>query len=201
MARRGPLDPLAIRLVLAFVAVAVGALALLSVLVLLAARGDVSHLVGDEQKATVARVADAAAAAYTAPGGWQTADLAPVVTLGEQEGASVVVMDTSARQLAASSSRPQTTSGVSRSKMVLVDGRVVGQVHLRFRQTGLPSPERRLRDALARAVAASAGLAALLALGVAVEVSRRITRPVIALTAAVRTMERGDRAEPVADGS
>jgi hypothetical protein len=201
MARRGPLGSLGVRLVLAFVGAAVGALALLSVLVLLAAQGDVSHLVGDEQKATVAGVAHAAADAYTAAGGWQAADLAPAVILAEQQAASVVVMDTGGRQLAASSTRFQPTSGVVRRGAIVVAGRAVGQVVLRFSQSGLPSPERRLRDALVRTVAASAGLAALLALGVAVEVSRRITRPVMALTAAARAMGRGDRVGPVADGS
>jgi two-component system sensor histidine kinase BaeS len=66
-------------------------------------------------------------------------------------------------------------------------------VVLRFSETSLPGPDLRLRDALVRTVAIAAGLAALLALGVAVVVSRRITRPVVALTDVARTMEAGDR--------
>ncbi|HSS09882.1 MAG TPA: HAMP domain-containing sensor histidine kinase [Acidimicrobiales bacterium] len=199
MARRGSLGPLGARLVLAFVAVAVGALALLSLLVLLAAQGDVSHLVGDQQKATLAGVAQTASAAYTKAGGWSSADLATVVALAEQEGAWAVIADTDGRQLATSPAAARPSSGVTRSQPIVAANEVVGRVSLRFAGSGLPSPERRLRDTLVRTVAAGAGLAALLALGVAVAVSRRITRPVVALTAAARAMEQGESKMSVVD--
>lgn len=64
---------------------------------------------------------------------------------------------------------------------------------VRFIQTGLPAPERQVRDALARSVAAGAGLAVLVAVAVAVIVSRRVTRPVVALTAVARRLGAGER--------
>src|SRR2546430_2324007 len=52
---------------------------------------------------------------------------------------------------------------------------------------------RRLRDALLGTGAVAAGLAGALGVGVAVAMSRRITRPVVELTAVARAMEGGDR--------
>jgi hypothetical protein len=67
MPRRGLLGPLGIRLALACLGVAVGALGMLSGLVLVAAERDVSHLVRQHQDDTVADVAHAARAAHLLP--------------------------------------------------------------------------------------------------------------------------------------
>lgn len=193
--RGGLLGPLGARLALAFLSVAVGALALLSGLVLAAAGRDVSRLVRQEQDITLADVADAAAAAYGEAGGWAGADLDAVVALAGHEDASVEVLDTAGRRVAGS---PRSTGPAhARTREVVVGGRRVGTVRLGFDAPGLPSAERRLRDALVATVAAGAGLAALMALAVSVFVSRRITRPVAALTATVRAMEAGDRSARV----
>jgi two-component system sensor histidine kinase BaeS len=193
MLRRGSLGPLGIRLALAFLVVAMGALVVLSGLVLVAAGRDVSHLVRQHQDNTAAEVARAAARAYAEAGGWASAEFALVVALAEEGGATVVVLDASGRQLAASPGPGRRAgSGVVRSRAIVVGDQRVGLARLHFIQRGLPSPERRLRDALAREVVAGAGLAALLALAVAIAVSRRITGPVMALTSTARAMERGD---------
>ena len=192
MPRGSLLGPLGIRLALAFLAVAVGALAALSGLVLVAAGRDVSHLVREHQEDTLADVAAAAARAYTEVGGWASAELDLVTALAEEGGATVVVLDEDGGQVAASPVPRQPERGVERSRAVIVANKRVGEVRLHFAERGLPSPERRLRDALVREVTAGAGLAALLAFAVAVAVSRRITRPVVALTSAARAMERGE---------
>jgi two-component system, OmpR family, sensor histidine kinase BaeS len=70
---------------------------------------------------------------------------------------------------------------------------------VRFAARGLTSAGRHLRDALVGTVATGAGLAALLALAMAVIVSRRITRPLVALTRTAQAMEGGDRAARVGD--
>jgi two-component system sensor histidine kinase BaeS len=82
---------------------------------------------------------------------------------------------------------------------VAVGGRRVGSVVVAFTTGGLPGADRRLRNTLLETVAAGAGVAALLALGAAVLVSRRITRPVAALTETVRAVEGGDRTARVGD--
>jgi two-component system sensor histidine kinase BaeS len=193
MPRRGLLGPLGVRLALAFLVVAVGALMLLSGLVLVAAERDVSHLVRQDQDDTVADVAHAAARAYAEAGGWASAELALVTALAEDGGATVEVLDASGAPVAArpGPARPA-GSGVVRSRATVVANQRVGLVRLHFAERGLPSPERHLRDALVREVAAASGVAALLALAVAIAVSRRITRPVMALTSAAQAVERGD---------
>jgi two-component system sensor histidine kinase BaeS len=83
--------------------------------------------------------------------------------------------------------------GDPRRVAVEVDDATVGTAVLRFPATGLPAPEREVRDALARTVLAGAGIAALVALAAAVVVSHRVTRPVVALTDTARRLEAGDR--------
>lgn len=191
--RRGPLGSIGIRLALAFLVVAVGAIVVLSGLVLAAARRDVSHLVRQHQDDTLNGVIQAAAVAYIEAGGWASAELNLATALAEDGGATVEVLDATGRLVAATPApAPRTESGAVLSRTVVVADQPVGLARLRFVERGLPSPERRLRDALAREVAAGAGLAALFALAVAVTVSRRISRPVLALTSAVRAVERGD---------
>ena len=189
------LGPLGARLALAFLAVAVGSLALLSGLVLAAAGRDIARLVRQEQEISLADIAAAAGAAYAQAGGWEAADLDAVVALADHDEASVEVLDVAGRRVAGSVG-PDRPADV-RIREILVKGRQVGTVRVGFDSPGLPSAERHLRDALVGTVAAGAGLAALLALAVSVVVSRRITRPVTAVTATVRAREAGDRSARV----
>jgi signal transduction histidine kinase len=76
---------------------------------------------------------------------------------------------------------------------VLVKGRQVGSVRVSLTASGLGAADAILRTALLRAIAGTAGLAALLALAVGLGVSRRITRPVARLIAVTRAMASGDR--------
>jgi two-component system sensor histidine kinase BaeS len=183
--------PLTARLALAFLAVAMGALALLSALMLVAATRDVADLARRQQDQTAGEVASEAAAAYAAARGWSAADLHTPAALARLGGGTVVVLDQSGKPVdgAALPTKPQRL--VRRD--VVVDGRRVGTVLVAFSNAGLPGADRRLRNALVGTVAAGAGLAALLALGAAVVVSRRITRPVVALTETAQAVEAGDR--------
>jgi two-component system sensor histidine kinase BaeS len=183
--------PLTARLALAFLAVAMGALALLSVLVLVAATRDVADLARRQQDQTAGDVASEAAAAYRAAGGWAAADLDTAVALARLGGGTVVVLDESGRPVNGTTLAPASVRLVRRD--VVVEGRRVGTVLVEFSNAGLPGADKHLRDALVGTVAAGAGLAALLALGAAVVVSRRITRPVVALTETAQAVEAGDR--------
>jgi len=191
------LGPLGARLALAFLVVAVGALALLTGLVLVAAERDVTQLARQEQDHTMAAVASAAATAYARAGGWERVDLDPALALAADHQASLVVLDAAGRQVATSSGG--SGRGPLHMKAVEAGGRPVGTVRVRFAAGGLTSAERRLRDALVGTVATGAGLATLLALAMAVVVSRHITRPLVALTRTVQAMEGGDRAARVGD--
>jgi two-component system sensor histidine kinase BaeS len=69
----------------------------------------------------------------------------------------------------------------------------VGSVLVGLTASGLGAADRVLRTDLLRAIAGTAGLAALLALAAGLGVSRRITRPVARLISVTRAMAAGDR--------
>jgi two-component system sensor histidine kinase BaeS len=168
-----------------------GAIALLSVLMLVAATRDVADLARRQQDQAAGEVASEAGAAYVAAGGWSGADLHTPVALARLGGGTVVVLDESGRSVNGASLPTKPQRLVRRD--VVVDGRRVGTVLVAFSNAGLPGADRHLRNALVGTVAAGAGLAALLALGAAVVVSRRITRPVLALTETAQAVEAGNR--------
>jgi two-component system sensor histidine kinase BaeS len=190
--------PLTARLALAFLAVAMGALALLSVLMLVAATRDVADLARRQQDQTAGDVASEAGKAHVMAGGWSGADLDTAVALARLGGGTVVVLDESGQPVNGAGLSPAPQRLVRRD--VVLDGgrgRKVGTVVVGFSNAGLPGADRHLRNALVGTVAAGAGLAALLALGAAVVVSRRITRPVVALTETAQAVEAGDRSARV----
>ncbi|MDQ3679905.1 MAG: ATP-binding protein [Actinomycetota bacterium] len=191
MVRQSPLGPLTARLALGFLLVALSALALMSGLLVVATDRDVTHLARQDQDETAVAVADAAAAAYAAAGGWTGADLDRALALAEEDRGHALILDANGQAVGASPG-PALTARLH-TLAVVVDGERVGTTRVGFATGGLPSAERHLRDILIATVAAGAGLAALLALGAAIVVSRRITRPIVALTAAARAMESGDR--------
>lgn len=186
------LGPLGLRLGLAFLAVTVGALALLSGLVLRAASEDVSRLIRQEQDTTLVDVVAAAAAAYAEAGGWGGANLDAPLAIASHEKASVEVLDADGRRMGGARGRDPQVAAQLRTRDVMVAGQRVGTVRLGFAPLQA-SAERQLRDALFATVATGAAVSAILALAVAVLVSRRITRPVAALTATIRAMDSGDR--------
>jgi two-component system sensor histidine kinase BaeS len=184
-------------LALAFVAVAIGAILLLSLLVLFAAGRDVTQLSRQQQDNAVTDVARAAAAAYSQAGAWANANLGTAITVGADAGGRVAVVDQMGRPVT-----PPLTPGSSErllTRDVIVNGERVGTVQVVFPKSQLTSPVRHLRDALTATVAAGAGLSAVLALAVGVAVSRRITEPLVRLTAAARAVGRGDRTARVGD--
>jgi two-component system sensor histidine kinase BaeS len=78
------------------------------------------------------------------------------------------------------------------SAAVEVDGAEVGTVVLRFPGSGLTQAESETRSALYTAILVGAVLSVLLAIGAAIVLSRRITRPVADLRSAVGRFERGE---------
>ncbi len=197
---------LAVRLAVAFVSVAVAAVAVLAVLTLASARRGVSTLVADVHAQDAAAAASAASSAYEKADGWEGADLTSAAAIAARGQASLTLRDITGRVLAAPADEAAEMMAsmhgveildVDRdapvTATVLVDGRTVGSVELRFPSSHLPTPERQIRDALTRNALLGTGLAIVSAVGVAVFVARRVSRPIAALTTAAAQLEAGNR--------
>ncbi|HET9082502.1 MAG TPA: ATP-binding protein [Trebonia sp.] len=180
------------RLALAFLGVALAAVALLAVLAAVFAAVDVSALAARQRTELAAAFAEAAAGAREQHGSLATADLAPVLGLATNTGVPLQVRDASGRAVAATvgfASAP----GPTASAPVVVQGQQVGTVVAKPTSSGIGSEHPVLQASLLRAIAGAAGLAALLALVAGLGVARRITRPVARLVSVTRAMASGDR--------
>jgi two-component system sensor histidine kinase BaeS len=199
--RRGSLGPIGTRVALATLVVAVGALGVLATLTLVSALGDVSKFARQQQDEASATLAAAVSDAYEAGGSWDGADLHVAAALAADSDAVLSVLDTAGRPVRVpvdpEAAVPAVLEGPIRSSPILYDRARVGTVVVHFYRAALPTATTHLRDALVRTVVISAGLAALLAFGVAVVLSRWITGPIVALTDTIRSAEAGDRSARV----
>ncbi|HEY2553298.1 MAG TPA: HAMP domain-containing sensor histidine kinase [Streptosporangiaceae bacterium] len=193
LARQGGAGPAGLRLALAFVSVALAAVALLAGLTAYYDSADVSHLATRQQTQLTQAVSLAAAAAWDQTDSWSGADLSPVLQLADQIGADVQVRNTAGRPVASSLGFAAQSAQSEMTSPVSIRGAQVGDVTLRFKDSGVAGTHTRLRGHLLRAIIGAAGAAALLALLVGLVVSRRISSPVTRLIDVVRAMGRGDR--------
>ena len=204
--RRRLLSPLGVRLAAAFVTVAVAAVAVLGILSIVAARDEVSDLVTDVHADDARSAAAAAASAYEDAEGWDGADLSSAVAVAARGQATLALADAGGALIAAPADEAaemlermhgvdiiDVPRGDPVTEPVVVDGRHVGTVALRFPSSHLPTPERQARDALARTIVAGGLLAIGVAIIVAVFVARRVAAPITALTTAVTAVESGRR--------
>ncbi len=183
-----------LRLTLAFVAVALAAVALLAGLTAALAAADVSHLASQQRVQVASALAAASGTAWDRTGSWASADLGPTVDMAARLGADVEVRDLTGRTLAASPGfSPPVGIADPVSAPVLARGHRVGLTVVSFTAAGLGGADHAMQTALLRAIAGAAGLAALLALLTGLAIARRITRPVGSLIAVTRAMGRGDR--------
>lgn len=206
MTRDRLLSPLAVRFTAAFVVVAVAAVAVFAGLTLAVGRDEVSDLVADVHRADAVAAASAARRAWVAAAGWDDADLSGVaavaaqgqaeVTIRNVEGLPVALPAHEAAELLAEMHGVEILEqprGEPVIEPVVVDGRTVGAVELRFPASHLPAPQRQLRDALARTALLGAAVAVMAATTTAVIVARRVTRPVSDLTTAAEQLTAGRR--------
>jgi two-component system sensor histidine kinase BaeS len=185
-----------LRLALAFLAVALMAIVLLAGLTAVFSAADVSALAGRQRAQLASAVAVAAGAAWDRENSWAAADLGPVLDLAAQTGADAQIRDAAGRPVTSSAGFAG-HPGAQLSAPVVVRGQRAGTAVVRFSGSGLGGAERNLRSALLRAIAGTAGLAALLALVMGLAVARRITRPVERIITVTRAMAGGDRAARV----
>ena len=185
--------PVALRLALAFIAVAVLAVALVAVLAIVFTNRDIATLVQQRRDdLTRALQADAISTYNSGSPGWHDTDLSPVLDLATSDGAQAAVLDTSGRVVASTLTGHSTAGAVIRP-LERRDGQRIGTLLVRFTGQGLAASANNVRTSLVSAVLGAAGLAAVLALLAAVLASRRITRPVLRLIDAARAMGGGDR--------
>jgi two-component system sensor histidine kinase BaeS len=190
-------DALGLRLALAFLGVALAAVALLAGLAAAFAAADVASLATRQRSDLTSAIAVAAGAAWNRTDSWAGADLAPLLDLAARTGTDVEITAQAGRVVAVSRAFRRHVANPQVSRPVVVRGRRVGQAVARFPDSGLGAADEALRAALWRAIVGAAGLAALLALLTGLIVARRITRPVERLIAVTRAMGRGDRAARV----
>jgi len=191
-------DTLGLRLALAFLCVALAAVALLAGLAAIFASADVSSLAGQQRTELASSISVAAGAAWDRNNSWASADLTPILDLAQRTGVDIQITDASGHTVESSPGFAGAT-GPEVSAPVSARGQHVGAVRLRFTGAGLGGADSTLRTALLRAIAGAAGLAALLALLTGLGVARRITRPIARLIAVTRSMAGGDRASRAGD--
>jgi two-component system, OmpR family, sensor histidine kinase BaeS len=196
LAARG--GTLGLRLALAFLTVALAAVALLAGLTAAFAAADVSNLANQQRSELASAITVAAGAVWDQKRTWSSADLSPVVDLATHTGEAVQIRD-QAGSVVASSDGFAAATGPQLSPAIVVRGQRVGTAVIRSTGSGLNAADDVLKTALLRAIAGAAGLAALLALLTGLAVARRITRPVTRLIAATRAMAAGDRAARVGE--
>jgi signal transduction histidine kinase len=189
---------LGLRLALAFLTVALVAVALLAGLTAAFAAADVSNLASQQRGELTKAIAALAGAAWDQNGTWSGARLSSVFDLANPTGTVVQIRD-QAGTVVVSSARFGAKNGAQSSLPIVVNGQRVGTALVRSTGSGLNAADRSLKTALLRAIAGAAGLAALLALLTGLAVARRITRPVIRLIAVTRAMAAGDHAARVGE--
>jgi len=190
-------DAIGLRLALAFLGVALAAVALLAGLTAVFAAADVSSLASRQRAQLTDAIAVAAGSAWDRNHGWRFADLSPALDLVARTGAGARILTPSGRQVAKSPGFPAHAHGAQLSRPIVVQGERVGTAVVRFTGSGLGGADEALEIALLRAIAGASGLAALLALLTGLAVARRITRPVTQLIRVTRAMGGGDRAARV----
>jgi two-component system sensor histidine kinase BaeS len=183
---------LGLRLALAFISVALMAIALLAGLTAVFAARDVSALAVAQHTELTNAIAAAAAAAWERNDNWADADLSPVLDLAVRTGADAQIRSSSGT-VVISSPGYAAQPGPQYHAPIMVRGERVGETGIRFTGRGLASADHALEIDLLRAIAGAAGLAALLAMLTGLGVSRRITRPVEQIIAVTRAVGRGQR--------
>jgi two-component system sensor histidine kinase BaeS len=206
MTSRRVLSPLGVRIAVAFVAVAVAAIAVFAGLTLVSANDEVSDLVVETHRQDARAAASAAAQAYENADGWEDADLTSAAAIAARGQAELTVIDADGKVLAAPASEAaemmarmhgldilEVTRDEPVEHPVVAAGTQVGTVELRFPSSHLPAPEREIRHALVRNAWLGAALSVTAAIAVAVAVARLVSRPINALTTAAEQLEAGRR--------
>jgi two-component system sensor histidine kinase BaeS len=180
-----------LRLALAIVAISFASIGTVVAVAAATVGTDVNELVGSQVTDLTRALALASAAAH-GHAGWDGARLTPVLDIVEQEGAAARVRGSAGQVIRSTPGFARFPRGPVRRQPVLVGGRTVGSVTVRFDHRGLAATIDHY-ETLRWRVRIAAGIAALLvALVMSVLVSRRLTAPAGRLIRAARAMAAGD---------
>jgi two-component system sensor histidine kinase BaeS len=187
-------SPLGRRLLVAFLVVALSSVVVLTGAALVGADRGLATARSAERERTAERVADAAATAYAESGGWSGADLSGAAAAADAAGATLVVRDNrgvpvSFRGMGPGRGMRKPTGVAVAEAAVLVAGERVGTVRL-----GFPGAAAAGRTVAWSWILGAALVALITALIVSGYVSRRLTRPLVALAGAAHRFATGDRA-------
>src|SRR5579859_5641471 len=127
---------LGLRLALAFLSVALAAVALLAGLTAALAAADVSDLTSQQRTDLTGAIAAAAAAAWDRGDSWSSADLSPVLDLATRTGAEAQISDQSGQVVTASPGFASQAKAPEQSAPVTINGGRVGQAVVRFTNSG-----------------------------------------------------------------
>ena len=188
----GPwIGQLGLRLALAFVGVALAAVASVILLGLVTTSGDINELSKGEQLDLTHATAIGVAAAYDRAG-WSRENLVPLADLVVSAGAGMRVMDKAGNVILSSPNFDSDGPAPQRTEPVVVRGQRVGRVAIKFGDTGFGAAIMRFEAQRWQVRMGASALAAVIALVVALLVSRRITAPVDTLIKTARARGRGE---------
>jgi signal transduction histidine kinase len=191
---------LGLQLALAFVGVALAAVVAAIAVNSIRVSGDVDRLVRDQQSELLNAVAVAAGSAYDAgDGGWVHADLSLLTAAVEKTGSAFYLRDLRGHLVAESSNFGAfaVAGGPVRTEAVLANGHRVGTVTIAFGKRAAGQELRTVSFFRWESRLAAAGIAVLIALLVALPLSRLVTAPVDRLIWAANARRRGDLAARV----
>ncbi|HET8642097.1 MAG TPA: HAMP domain-containing protein, partial [Pseudonocardiaceae bacterium] len=193
--RRQLASPLGRRLLAAFVLVALSSVAVLTVAALIGTDRGLASAHRSEREQAASRVAAAAGTAYATARGWPGADLSAASAIADASGARLLVGDAAGtmvwpgRGMGPGMGGMHTDGGGAVVEApVIVAGQRVGTARLAF-----PTAANGGRTVAWSWVIGAALVALAAALAVSGYVSRRLTRPLVALAAAARRFAAGDR--------
>ena len=181
---------LGLRLTLAFVAVALAAILAAFFIASELLTEDVSRLVS-QQEADLTQAASVAAASAYDRVGWRNADLSPLLAIVAREGSGFRVRDLNGLVVRESPGFGFDNGGPELTKPVIVGGQRVGTVTVSFDHKGLGAAIQNFEVKRWQVRVSVTGVAILIALLVALIVSRRITLPVDRLIRAARAQGAG----------
>jgi signal transduction histidine kinase len=185
--------PVALRLALAFVALALVAVGIVLAFAVALGGRDINAMIQERRDDLTATLRTNAAATYnTGKRGWSNVDLRPALGLAKQSGTNAAVLDANGHIVASTISDPSNVPTAQRSP-IMSGSRRIGTLVVSFNDRGLVASAHRLRTSLDHAFVGAAALGALLAFILALLVARRLTRPMTKLTEAAQSMSEGDR--------
>jgi two-component system, OmpR family, sensor histidine kinase BaeS len=187
-------------LVLAFVAVALAGILIDSVLDEESVGPDITNVVNRQENALASAVVLISSAAYQGVG-WNHANLDPVFDLAARAGAGIQIRDATGRIIGQSLHFASYPAMNERGSAIVVRGRQVGLVRVRFSSHGLGSITQNFEAEQMHARIVAAVVSALLAIVVSLFMTRLIVGPLDRMLEVSRARGAGDRLarlEPVA---